>query len=202
MKWLSFLLAGAAAQAAACGLLTPREDPTRLYVLATIEELEPQRAPAAQSGLSVGLGPLSFPDYLRRDLISRDDVTRIVPLQYECWAESVDKAVARVLASNLALLSGARPVAFPWYGSNAPAASVQVSFERLELEQRERAVVIATWSLRDATGNVLVEQRSRIVRDLADASGETASRELSRALAALSEEIAAAWSSASAAPGS
>ena len=202
MKWLSFLIAAAAAQAAACGLLTPREDPTQLFVLATIEELEPQRAPAAQSGQSVGLGPLLFPDYLRRDLISRDDVTRVVPLQYERWAEPVDRAVTRVLASNLAFLSGAHPVAFPWYGANAPATSVQMSFERFELEQRERAVVIATWSLRDASGTVLVEQRSRIVRDLADASGETASRELSLALAALSEEIAAVWSSASPTPGS
>ncbi len=202
MKWLSFLLVGAAAQTAACGLLTPREDLTRLFVLATIEELEPQRAPAAQDGQSLGIGPLLFPDYLRRDLISRDDVTRIVPLQYERWAEPVDRAVARVLSSNLAFLSGAHPIAFPWYGANAPATSVQVSFERFELEQRERAVVIATWSLRDATGNVLVEHRSRIVRDLADASGETASRELSRALAALSEESAAAWGSAAAAPGS
>jgi uncharacterized lipoprotein YmbA len=200
MKWPSFLLLCAAAQAASCGLLQPREDPTRLFVLATIEELEPHRAPAVHNGLEVGLGPLLFPDYLRRELISRDDVTRIVPLQDERWAEPVDRAVARVLASNLAFLSGARPVAFPWYGSQAPAASVQLSFERLELEQRERAVVIATWSVRDASGNVLVEQRSRIVRDLADASGETASRELSRALAALSEEIAAAWSSAAAAP--
>ena len=107
-----------------------------------------------------------------------------------------------MLSSNLAFLTGAHPIAFPWYGSAAPAASVQVTFERFELEQRERAIVIATWSLRDPTGNVLVEQRSRIVRDLPDASGETASRELSRALAALSEEIAAAWSSAAAAPGS
>jgi uncharacterized lipoprotein YmbA len=125
-----------------------------------------------------------------------------VPLQYERWAEPVDRAVARVLASNLAFLSGAHPIAFPWYGANAPAISVQVTFERFELEQRERAVVIATWSLRDPTGNVLVEHRSRIVRDLDDASGETASRELSLALAALSEEIAAAWSSVASAPGS
>jgi len=200
MKWPSILLVCAAAQASACGLLTPREDPTRLFVLATIGELEPQRAPAAQSGLSVGLGPLLFPDYLRRDLISRDDVTRIVPLQYERWAEPVDKAVARVLASNLAFLSGARVIAFPWYGADAPAASVQVSVERFELEEQKRAVVIANWNLRDASGNLLVEQRSRFARDLADSSGETAARELSRALAALSEEIAAAWSAASAAP--
>jgi uncharacterized lipoprotein YmbA len=187
------LLAGCALGAGACGLLSPRQDPTRLYVLATIEELEPERAAAEHGAHSLGVGPLEFPEYLRNELISRDDVTAVVPYPYERWAEPLDKAVERVLSGNLAFLSGARTVAFPWYGKDAPETSVQVRFERLELEQRERAIVIATWSLRDSNGGALVERRSQIARDLPDATGTAASLELSRALAALSEEIAEAW---------
>lgn len=195
MTWRAILLSATLAQASACGLLSPREDPTRLFVLASIEELEPERVPAASGARSLGIGPLAFPDYLRGELLSRESVTAVEPARYERWAEPLDKAVERVLSANLVLLTGARSVAYPWYGSEAPEASVNVRFERLELEARERAVVVATWSVRYEGGPV-AEHRSRIVRPLADASGETAALELSRALAQLSEEIAAAWSAA------
>ena len=196
MKRLACVLLAAASAAPSCGLLAPREDPTRLYVLATIEELEPERAAAPSGEGSLGIGPLAFPEYLRDELISRDNVTAVVPSQYERWAESLDAAVERVLSANLVFLTGARTLAYPWYEADAPEASVNVRVERLELEGRERAILIATWSLRRADGGIVLEHRSRIARDLADPSGATAALELSRALAALSEEIATAWSSA------
>ncbi len=181
-----------------CGIFSPQPDPTRLFVLATIEELDPARSAAERAERSLGIGPLTFPDYvLRRELFSRQGATRVVPFRDERWAEPLDQAVARVLASDLAFLTGARPLAHPWFTSEAPDIRVRVAFERFELEERARAVLVATWILEDENGGVLHEHQSRVERALAEPDGATAALELSRALADLSAEIADAWSRAS-----
>ena len=194
MRCIPILAVAASLLASSCGILSPRPDPTRWFVLATIEELDPGRTGAERGGHSLGIGPLSFPEYvLRRELVSRQDVTRIVPLRDELWAEPLDEAVARVLASDLTLLSGARAVPHPWFATEAPKTRVRIAFERFELEERARAVLVATWILEDESGNVLHERQSHVVRALADPGGKSAALELSRALADLSEEIADAW---------
>lgn len=203
MKRLSNLVLGAAfALVGSCGILQPRPDPTRLFVLATIEELDPARTPAARAERSLGLGPLTFPEYvLGRELVSRRAITGIESSRYERWAEPLDAAVARVLASDLSFLTGARVVPHPWFGSAAPDARVRIRFERFELEERRQAVLSATWSLEDGSGAVLHERQSHLVRALDDPGGATAAGELSRALAELAEEITAAWAQAAQPPG-
>ena len=187
--------------ASSCSVLEPRDDPTRLYVLATIEELDPERLPAPSVEQSLGIGPVTFPDYLKSELVSREGVTGIESSRFERWAGRLDEGVQRVLRSDLAFLTGAHPVAFPWFSSQAPGSSVRIAFERFELEERARAVLIASWSLADASGAVVSARRSRIVRPLPDAEGATAARELSLALAELCEEIAGAWTPAGSSPG-
>jgi uncharacterized lipoprotein YmbA len=177
-----------------CGVLSPRPDGARWFVLATIEELDPERARAEPAGHSLGLGPLSFSDYLLRpELVSRRGATRVVPIRDDLWAEPLDEAVARVLASDLAFLTGARAVPYPWFAAEAPEARVRIAFERFELEEHARAVLVATWILEDESGNALGERRTRVVRDLADPDTGGA-LELSRCLAELGLEIAGAWS--------
>ena len=98
-----------------------------------------------------------------------------------------------MLASDLTLLTGARAVPYPWFAAEAPEVRVRIAFERFELEERARAVLVATWILEDQSGNALHERSSRVVRALADPDGATAALELSRALAELCQEIADAW---------
>lgn len=147
------------------------------------------------------MAPLHFPDYvLRREIVSRESATRIVPSRDERWAEPLDEAVLRVLSSDLVFVTGARPIPHPWFATEAPEASVRIAFERFELEEHARAVLLASWVLEDASGEVLHEGHSHIVRALAAPDGGTASLELSRALADLIYEIAAAWSHATGGP--
>ena len=198
MKQLSILVASASlALLASCGVLQPRPDPTRLFVLATIEELDEARAPAPPSELVLGLGPLTLPEYVRRrELVTRRGATGFESSRYERWAEPLDAAVARVLSRDLGFVTGARVLTHPWFEKDAPATRVRVHFERFELEERERALLTASWRLEDKSGTVLHERQSRIVRSLPDSSGASSALELSRALAELSEEIAAAWEQA------
>ncbi len=200
MKCRSILSVASSLLVTSCGILSPQPDPTRWVVLATIEEFDPARTGAERpEGIrhSLGIGPLTLPDYvLRLELVSRQDATRVAPVRDERWAEPLDVAVARVLASDLAFLTGARPVAYPWFATEAPETSVRIGFERFELEERERAVLVATWILEDASGDVLHEHQFHSERALADPGGATAALELSRALADLSAEIAEAWSHA------
>lgn len=200
MRRRSLCFAAAILAASSCGFLRPRPDLTRWFVLATIEELEGQ--PAAEIGeRSLGIGPLTFPEYvLRRELVSRDGTTGIVPFAHDRWAEPLEDAVARVLASDLAHLTGARTVQHPWFAANAPALRARVDFERFEVLERESAILEATWSLEEVeSGKVLEERRSQFVRPFsaghADAVGAVATVELSRALADISGEIAQGWKS-------
>jgi uncharacterized lipoprotein YmbA len=198
MKRLSIRLAAVAlALLPSCGFLQPRPDNSRLFVLATVEELDDTRTPAPPSELALGLGPLTLPDYVqRRELVTRHGATGLESSRSERWAEPLDAAVARVLSHDLRFVTGARVVAHPWFERDAPDTRVRIRFERFELEERERAVLTASWRLEDKSGAVLHERQSRIVRSLPDSSGASAALELSRALAELSEEIAEAWTQA------
>ncbi len=180
--------------APSCTVLEPRPDQTRWFVLATIEELDPAREAAPRTEQTLGVGPLTLPEYvLRRELVSRRGATSIVPSPHETWAEPLDEAVARVLASDLAFSSGARTVLFPWFTTEAPRTRVRIDFARFELEDRARAVLVATWRLEEPEGGVVLERQSQFERELADPGGASAALELSHALAELCDEIAEVW---------
>jgi len=197
MRCRSILPVALCLGAAACGILDPRPDPTRWFVLATVQELDPTRKEAERGGETLGLGPLTFPDYaMGRELVSRQGPTGLAPSPDERWAEPLDEGIARVLASDLEFVTGARLLPYPWFATDAPAARVRIRFERFELEQRARAVLAASWRLENGSGEVLQERRFSTVRELTDPHGAGAVLELSQCLVELSEDIAAAWRSA------
>src|SRR5271167_596118 len=66
--------------------------------------------------LSIGVGPIDFPDYLRRqEVVTRTAPNRIDVSQANRWAGPIDKNFTRVLSENLAaLLSTQRVENYPW----------------------------------------------------------------------------------------
>lgn len=61
MRRVSILSVTAALLTISCGILTPRPDTTRWFVLATIEELDPERTGVERTGHSLGIGPPALP---------------------------------------------------------------------------------------------------------------------------------------------
>ena len=78
---IALTLLSAASVLPACGLLDPRPDPSRFFVLASLRDIgsmvDPVDLPAK---VKVGLGPVRLPEYLERpELLTRTSPTEISP---------------------------------------------------------------------------------------------------------------------------
>jgi len=179
---------------AACSWLSPRPDRTRFYVLAAVPpEVDPP--PVAQP--LVGLGPIALPPYLERpQLVTRLAQNELRISEGEQWAEPLNRGFARVLARDVELALGPGSVVlFPWPRSAAPRWSVSIDVQRSERLAVGEVELTARWTLRDAkSGEVLVASDESIRDRMRDQSGEAAVAALSRALAALGQNIVRAQS--------
>jgi len=94
--------------AAGCSPLAPRPNYSKFFILTPLADDASPAATAASTTarqLAVGIGPIDFPDYLRRAQV----VTRSAPNEIELsavdrWGEPLDKNFDRVLSENLAKL--------------------------------------------------------------------------------------------------
>lgn len=184
--WRALALASWVALAAGCG----SSPPTRLHLLSA-----PPGAPAsAPLGATVGVGPVTVPEYLDRlQLVAREDAGSLVVSDTQRWAEPLREGLARVLAESLAAsLAGERVARFPWPRAQAPELRVPVEVLRFEPGPDAAVHLEARWWVaRGDGGPVLPPRVSRIAvpctGDIADrvrAHGEAAAR--------LAGEIAAA----------
>jgi len=189
------LLAVAALAAGCTGLLQPRPDPTRFWVLRAAAGAPGVAAAAATRHRSYGVGPVGIPDYLKRPgVITRASGARVEPSAIDRWAEPLDKGVPRVLAENLRLLLGTdRIVLYPWYASSRPDLQVAIGFEQFERGPDGEALLAATWTIRRTGDGATLrtgETRTRIAPGTPDTEGAVLAQ--GEALAALAREIAAA----------
>ncbi len=200
MSMRSLLPMALGACLASCSFLEPREDPTRFVVLAAIDEMS--AAPSASPGSPtaargrIGLGPIVLPEYLQRlEIVTRFGGTQLVPSENDRWGEPLQRGVERVLALDLERALGAQSVVmYPWYAPDRPDAQVEITFSRFELEAPRTVVLRAQWSIRDLSGEApMVEHDSHITRTATSEGAASAASAMSDALAALCDEIAAAW---------
>ncbi len=176
-----------------CGALGPRPDRSRLYTLTPLSDVSDGGARLAD--LELGLGPIALPEYLERPaLVTRVAATEIALSTQARWAEPLDLAIDRILRQNLAALLGAGRIAsHPWPPSQRPELAVALDVSRFELDARGDALLDARWTLRDARTGAVLDARQTSLVEAAGGGGTDAGVEaLSRALAGLSREIAAA----------
>jgi len=177
-----------------CSVLSPQPDTTKFFVLTSIANASagsatPAAAVNATSSLVIGVGPIKFPQYLRRpEIVTRTSPSEVELSNTDHWAEPLDSAFARVLSENLSRLLGTQQVVtFPWYNSGQIDYAVQVNVMRFETDLKGTPELEAQWSIQDAhSGKVLVARESGIT-GAADSSHSTG---LSQALGSLSQEIA------------
>jgi uncharacterized lipoprotein YmbA len=142
--------------------------------------------------LSIGLGPINFPGYLKR----REIVTQVGGGQLELsdnkrWAESLDSNFQSVLSQNLGRqLNTQRIVVFPWYGRPDIDYQVEIQVHRFETDASRRSHLDARWIIKDGrSGRELLAKESDISSTV-PASDTAGSETLSRDLANLSASIA------------
>jgi len=176
---------------AGCGATTP----SRFYTLSSVVAAPGEARAAASRDLTIGVGPVTLPAYLDRpQLVSRAGGNRVVLADFDSWIEPLEGMFARTLAENLSLLLATDDVVLlPQRRPVRPDYDVEVEVARFDVDTSGKAVLDARWWLLDGRGEtVLQNERSTIVEPATADDQAAAAQALSRALGAMSREIAGA----------
>jgi len=169
--------------------------PTRFYTLSGLPTEPGQPLPALPPDLTVGVGPVSLPPYLDRpQLVTRAGSNRVVLADFDSWAEPLDGLFSRVLAENLTLLLGTDDVLMlPQRRALPLDYQVEVDVARFDVGTDGNANLDARWWVFGRNGERLLQSgRSTITEPTQVGDYTAAAAALSRALGAMSVEIAEA----------
>lgn len=187
---------------AGCTILTPQPDLSRFYVLTSTVAPEAALASSgAANRLTLGLGPIRFPDYLARSqLVTRVGANQVEFADEERWAEPLERNFARVLGENLAhLLDTERIITLPAFVPVTVQYELPMEVLRFETDDKGVIELWVRWAIRDPVGGTLFHSsESRITETAAGNGTDAVVAALSRAVGKLSEEMAGAIGKASA----
>ena len=130
------------------GCLSPREDPTRFYVLSSSDVSNVDEAWDDRPGsIDVGVGPFTMPGYLdRANFVRRVGPNEVRPVEAARWAETLGEGFERVLAEDLdALMPMARVHAHPWRSSTRAQWIISGYVTKFETDESGEAVLDVTW---------------------------------------------------------
>ncbi|HLK84916.1 MAG TPA: PqiC family protein [Candidatus Binataceae bacterium] len=190
------LVLGMCVLAAGCSVLAPRPDRSRFYILtpasdgAAAPALAAAASPSAQ--LTLGVGPVSLPDYLRRlPVVTRIEPNRIEIAEEKRWAEPLDKSFTRVLCENLATMLGTERIErYPWPLATKLDYRIEVDVERFETTSDGQTQLVASWIIRDGRDGKILYASRTVASAPAGADATSASAALSADLATMCREIA------------
>ena len=168
--------------------------PTHFYLLRAMDSATHSVMVETQKpGVSLGLGPISFPKYLDRPhIVTRLSSHEIDLAEFHKWAEPLKDNVINVLNENLsALLSTDRIVQYPWKRSNPPEYQLSLDVIQLDGKKHQEAVLKVRWTLVGNKGKrILQKKTSQFSEILRGSDYEDLVEAMSRMLASLAREIA------------
>ncbi len=179
--------------AAGCTFMAPQPDLTQYFILSPAEA-DSGAAPASgasTSSLSIGVGPIQFPDYLKRPwVVTRAASNRLVISDVNRWAEPLDRNFEGVLCQNLSQMLG-RPkiVTYPWYADTHVDYQIQLWVSRFETSEDGHSRLSAYWVI-DGRGGVELASGQTDASSPVQAGEDGPSAALSRDLGELSRQIA------------
>jgi len=193
---MKLITCGACAIVAGCSVLSPQPDRSEFFILSPVSDSAGMATKPAStspdSQLTVGVGPVDFPDYLRRLPV----VTRVAPNRIDLsderrWAEPLDKNFVRVFSENLVvLLDTQRIEKYPWSLRTNVDYQVEIDVQRFETTSDGQTQLLASWIIRDGNGGKILYASQTTAGAPAGPDGISASAALSGDLATLSKEIA------------
>jgi uncharacterized lipoprotein YmbA len=189
------LALGACLASTACSPLAPQPDHSKFFILSPISDSAVAGVSPASvtQSLTIGIGPIEFPDYLRRlEVVTRTSSNELDLSAEKRWGEPLDKNFARVLSENLSqLLNTQQLEQYPWPRRTEVDYQVAVEVLRFETSADGQSQLTARWVIKDGrTGKDLSASETKASAPVG--SGETGgSAALSSDLATLSRDIAA-----------
>lgn len=177
----------------ACSVLPAQKDTTQFFILTSASPSAPESAhDPSRRELSIGLGPINFPGYLkRREVVTRLNGDQLNLSDNKRWAESLDANFQSVLSQDLGMqLATQRIILFPWYGRPDIDYQIEVQVHRFDTDADNRSHLHARWIIKDGkTGRELVAKESNI-SSAVSTSDSAGSEALSGNVNTLSENIA------------
>jgi hypothetical protein len=179
------IVCGLAALAAGCG----SSPPSRFYTLSgTVTSA------AASSNLSVAVGPITIPAAVDRpQMVVSMGPNQVELDEFNRWASPLGNNISRVVAVNLVALLGTPNVTlFPQMLAADADFRVAIEVQRFDSTPGESAVLDAVWTVRRAKDGKSDTGRTTARETVQEKSIDALVAAHSRAIARLSQDIAAA----------
>lgn len=155
----------------------------------------PTQAAVRSDAPPLSLGPVTLPDYLKRNGLARRDSNGALRYSMsELWAEPLDQGIQRTLIEILTdALDGTPITSFPGPSALPAHYGISISVRRLEATDSVAKMAVTWRILPTSSAASTAVRRGRFSREatLASASGPAVARALSDLLHALALEIAA-----------
>ena len=164
------------------------------YTLSPLIGLQQEpHARAAGQNIAIGVGPVEIPKFLDRpQIVTRTSANRIEVSEFHRWGGSLHADFLRVLADNISILLGTnRVIVYPWQDRFDPTYRIALDVEQFEGRPGESVQLDVTWTVTGCEAKeTLLVKKSKIREEVAAEDYEALVAAKSRALAALSREIA------------
>jgi len=173
-----------------------RTKPAKFYTLNPLDVANiASRAEEMDSGVALGIGPISFPDYLDRPQIAtRNSRNALAFAEFNRWAGSLKEDFSRVLAENISMLLATDRISlFPWKSATPIDYRITANVIRFEGQTAGNVTLKARWSVLDSSGEIVLAMKmSSFTESVGGGNYEALVAAQSRALESLSREIAEA----------
>jgi len=182
-------------RASACSVLEPQPDVSRYFVLTPVAETTAVGAGPATDGArqTLAVGPVIMPAYLDRlEIVRRSGQNQLVLSSTGVWGEPLDRNLQGVVCVNLVrLLGDVEVVPYPSFTATGIDQQVSIAILRFDADEHDKVSLDARWTVqRPADKRPTDSRESHIVQQAADGSTESMVAAMSKAVGALSQEIA------------
>jgi uncharacterized lipoprotein YmbA len=173
--------------------------PSKFYTLSTLQDtrIEKDTIPADQD-VSVGVGPITIPDALKRpQIVTLTSQNELALAEFDRWAGALEDNMATVISENLSMLLSTDNVhIYPWSSSVTIDYQLEVDIVRFDGKLGESAVLVARWTMFTENGKkMLMKKRVQYIDPTEGHDYGALVAAMSRALADFSRDIAAEISS-------
>ena len=137
------------------GFLKPAKATARHFVLSTVPAAG---APAANSSLAIGVGPVKISAYLFNTALAvRKGPNEIEYLPASFWAERLDTGLQRTVAVNLATLLPTDKIRFSAWQTGDVTAEVFVTVDQLDVDVQGQVSLNAWWRILSPGGEKVLK---------------------------------------------
>jgi len=139
--------------------------PTKFYVLTPLAEGQTIPDRLNEDTLSIGVGPISLPDYVKRpQIVTKNGGNELVIDEFYRWAEPLNTNISRVLIDNLATLLGTENInKYPWNRYKHIDYQIVIDITRFDSVIGKEATIEARWVvLIDKGRNEIFRKKSKI----------------------------------------